>query len=256
MIRKFKILARGILAPVLGHSLAKDWEHAKLKTSGYEGSSTLESLSSRVESLSKLEELPPDERLNQVVKAIRESLFDVNDLRPIRVLDIGGSFGEYFFRVKAHIPERSFDWTVLETKGHCSIIPEELSSRNDLRFISELPHEDQYFDIALLSGVIHCVEFPHEMLKKACRVANSVILNRVPLSSFSRDKVAIQRPGPFGSKGSYPVHILSELVFMEKIRPLAEISSRWMVPQDSAVIRFRYVEMQGLLLKPRHNSSV
>jgi putative methyltransferase (TIGR04325 family) len=256
MILKVKIFIRGLLAPIIGFSLAKDWETAKRRTSGYEGKATLKSLTSRIETLKTPTDLPQDDRLSEIVKAIRDSELQINSTRPIRVLDIGGSFGEHFFHLQNLIPEYNFEWTVLETEGHCSIIPEFLTSTQGLWFISKPPTGDQFFDIALLSSVIQYVDDPYELLTMALRISDSVIVNRLPLSTCSKDRVAIQRPGLMGSKGSYPVHIFSEAVFTKYLEPTAEIRSRWMVPQDSAVIRFKYIENQGLLLKPRRNTSV
>lgn len=256
MVKNVKVLIRGLLAPVIGFSLAKDWQTAKRKTSGYEGDATLDSLASRIESLETPEKLPHDQRLVEIAKAFRDSTKQNNNSLPIRVLDIGGSFGEHFFHIQKLMPEHSYDWTVLETKGHCAIIPEFLASTRGLRFISESPASDQHFDIALLSSVIQYVDDPYELLTKALQVSDSVIVNRLPLSPYEIDKVAIQRPGLLGSKGSYPVHIFSETAFTKYLEPIAEIRSRWMVPQDSAVIRFKYIENQGFLLKPRRNTSV
>jgi putative methyltransferase (TIGR04325 family) len=256
MIKNLKVLIRGFLAPVIGFSLAKDWNSAKLKTAGYEGDATLESLTSRIESLKNPQGQPHDERLVEIAKAFRDSTNQKNDSSPIRVLDIGGSFGEHFFHLQKLMPAHSFDWTVLETEGHCSIIPEFLKSIKGLRFISEPPTSDQHFDIALLSSVIQYVDAPYDLLTMALQISDSVIVNRLPLSPYSEDKVAIQRPGLLGSKGSYPVHIFSETAFTKYLEPIAEIRSRWMVPQDSAVIRFKYIENQGFLLKPRRNTSV
>ena len=256
MVKNLKVLIRGLLAPVIGFSLAKDWQTAKLKTSGYEGDATLHSLASRIESLETPEKLTHDERLVEIAKAFRDSTKQNKDSQPIRVLDIGGSFGEHFFHLQKLMPEHSFDWTVLETEGHCSIIPEFLTSIKGLRFISEPPASDQHFDIALLSSVIQYVDAPYDLLTMALQISDSVIINRLPLSPYAKDRVAIQRPGLLGSKGSYPVHIFSETAFTKYLEPIAEIRSRWMVPQDSAVIRFKYIENQGFLLKPRLNTSV
>ena len=253
MIQKVKIFIRGLLAPIIGFSLAKDWETAKRRTSGYEGKATLESLSARIEALT---DLPHDDRLNEIVKAIRDSALQIRSTTPICVLDVGGSFGEHFFHLQKLMPEYNFEWTVLETVGHCSIIPEFLASIEGLRFTSEPPNGDQHFDIALLSSVIQYVDAPYELLTLALHISDSVIVNRLPLSPYSEDKVAIQRPGLLGSKGSYPVHMFSEALFTKWLEPIAEIRSRWMVPQDSAVIRFKYIENQGLLLKPRRHTSV
>jgi putative methyltransferase (TIGR04325 family) len=256
MVKNLKVLIRGLLAPVIGFSLAKDWQTAKLKTSGYEGDATLDSLASRIESLETPEKLPHDERLVEITKVFRDSTKQNKDSQPIRVLDIGGSFGEHFFHLQKLMPEHFFDWTVLETEGHCAIIPEFLTSIKGLRFISEPPAIDQHFDIALLSSVIQYVDSPYDLLTMALQISDSVIINRLPLSPYAKDRVAIQRPGLLGSKGSYPVHIFSETVFTKYLEPIAEIGSRWMVPQDSAVIRFKYIENQGFLLKSRRNTSV
>ena len=256
MVKNLKVLIRGLLAPVIGFSLAKDWQTAKLKTSGYEGDATLDSLASRIESLETPDKLPHDARLVEIAKASRDSTKQNNDSQPIRVLDIGGSFGEHFFHIKKLMPEHSFNWTVLETEGHCAIIPEFLTSIKGLQFISEPPAINQHFDIALLSSVIQYVDDPYDLLTMALHISDSVIINRLPLSPYAKDRVAIQRPGLLGSKGSYPVHIFSETTFTKYLEPIAEIRSRWMVPQDSAVIRFKYIENQGFLLKPRLNTSV
>ena len=253
MIQKVKIFIRGLLAPIIGFSLAKDWVTAKRRTSGYEGKATLKSLSSRIEALA---DLPHDDRLNEIVNAIRSSAFLVQSSTPIRVLDIGGSFGEHFFHLQKLMPEYNFEWTVLETEGHCSIIPEFLTSIKELRFISEPPKSDLHFDIALLSSVFQYVDAPYDLLTMSLQISDLVIVNRLSLSPYAKDKVAIQRPGLLGSKGSYPVHIFSETTFTKYLEPIAEIRSRWMVPQDSAVIRFKYIENQGFLLKPRRNTSV
>jgi putative methyltransferase (TIGR04325 family) len=256
MNQRVKIFIRGLLAPAIGFSLTRDWDTAKRRTSGYEGKATLNSLSSRIEALKAPTDLPHDDRLNEIVKAIRDSGLQTNNQKPIRVLDIGGSFGEHFFHLQKLMPEHSFDWTVLETEGHCSIIPEFLTSIKGLRFISEPPASDQHFDISLLSSVIQYVDAPYDLLTTALQISDSVIVNRLPLSPYSKDKVAIQRPGLLGSKGSYPVHIFSETAFTKYLEPIAIIGSRWMGPQDSAVIRFKYIENQGFLLKPRRITSV
>lgn len=120
----------------------------------------------------------------------------------------------------------------------------------DLTFVSYLSEENQQFDIALLSGVIQCVEEPYNLLAESCARADAVIVNRLPLSTFEVDRVAVLRPGLLNSKGSYPVHIFSRNTLIQQISDFAEITSIWMVPQDSAVIHFKLVQHFGLVLKP------
>jgi len=253
---RLKIFIRGLLSPVLGFSLSKNWETARAKSSGYESKPILEALKLRIEKISHLENPKNDPRINVVLSHIKDLIAEIPSDKEIQVLDIGGSFGEYFFYAVNTIDTHTFNWTVLETEGHCSIVPEFLKSTSGLTFISELPKATTQFDVALLSSVIQYVEDPYGLLEFACSRSNGVIVNRLPLSQHQADQVAVQRPGLLNSKGSYPVHIFSESVFLNRIRSFAEVTSRWMVPQDSAVIRFKYIENQGMLLIPLSHKTV
>ena len=255
-MRRIKIFIRGLLAPVLGFSLRKDWTTAKADSAGYESSSTLKDLALRVREIQFLNSRNHDPRIEIVLTTIKNLLATIPENQVVKILDVGGSFGEYFFYTKQAINTHTFEWTVLETEGHCSIVPASLKSESGLNFVSRLEKNDSQFNVALLSSVIQYVEEPYALLEFACSKADSVILNRLPLSSFDTDKVAVQRPGLFNSKGSYPVHIFSEKYFLSRVNSFGEITSRWMVPQDSAVIRFKYVENQGMLLKPLHPRTV
>jgi putative methyltransferase (TIGR04325 family) len=256
LIHRLKIFIRGLLSPVLGFSLSKNWKTASSKSSGYESKSTLETLKLRIEKIAHLENPEDDPRIRVVLSHIKDLISDIPLNEEVQVLDIGGSFGEYFFYATRAIDTHTFNWTVLETEGHCSIVPEFLKSTSGLTFISELPKEAPRFDIALLSSVIQYVEYPYELLEFACSKANAVIVNRLPLAHYTTDRAAVQRPGLLNSKGSYPVHIFSESVFLNRVSSFAEVASRWMVPQDSAVIRFKYVENQGMLLIPLSHKTV
>ena len=255
-MQTIKIFIRGLLSPVLGFSLRKDWTTAEADSEGYESNSTLDDLATRVKGLPFPVGQKNDPRIESVISSIKNLLINYPENQKVEVLDIGGSFGEYFFYIKDAIKTHSFAWTVLETEGHCSIVPLSLKTHNDLSFKSELQDSVSHFHIALLSSVIQYVEEPYALLEFACSKADFVIVNRLPLSRFDSDKVAVQRPGLFNSKGSYPVHIFSEIQFLSRLNTFAEISSRWMVPQDSAVIRFKYVENQGMLLKPLRPQTV
>jgi len=256
LIHRIKIFIRGLLSPVLGFSLSKNWKTASSKSSGYESKSTLETLKLRIEKIAHLENPKNDPRINVVLSHIKDLIAEIPTNKEIQVLDIGGSFGEYFFYAVKAIDTHTFNWTVLETEGHCSIVPEFLKSASGLTFISEPPEETTQFDVALLSSVIQYVEDPFGLLKFACSRSNAVIVNRLPLSQHKADRVAVQRPGLLNSKGSYPVHIFSESVFLNRLKSFAEVAACWMVPQDSAVIRFKYVENQGMLLIPLSHKTV
>jgi hypothetical protein len=92
LIRRLKVIIRGLLSPVLGFSLSKNWEAATAKSLGYESKSTLNSLKSGYRPGST--DVNP--RAEVVVKHIQELISQIPTNRDVRVLDVGGGFGQYF----------------------------------------------------------------------------------------------------------------------------------------------------------------
>jgi putative methyltransferase (TIGR04325 family) len=260
MLTEPKAIVRALLSPFIGHQKAKNWQEALKKSSGWSSEKTLKhdsqfqfnEWSNEIDSVFVL-----DERFMQIATAFMsiDPQPGSNGLRSISVLDIGGGFGKYFFLLRRFCPNVVWTWVVVETEAQCKSIPEELKSTYGISFRSDIP-TDQNFDVGLLSGVIEYVEQPFELLELVSSICEAVILNRTPLTPFSKDIVAIQRPGFLNSRGSYPLHMFSEEVFIKKLEALGEISMRWFVPQDSPVIRFHHFPQQGLVFRSRRLSSV
>jgi putative methyltransferase (TIGR04325 family) len=119
-----------------------------------------------------------------------------------------------------------------------------------------LDHTDGHFDITLMSSVIQYVEQPYELLIKGIEKSDFLILNRCPLAHSQVGFVCIQRPGFFESKGSYPVHMLSETQLIDHLRGRGEILSRWLVPEDVAIVRFKKIVNQGLTFRPNKRATI
>ncbi len=195
-------------------------------------------------------------RFQQVASAFLEGIAAVKHQSMIRVLDIGGGLGEYFFLFEKMAPSLQFQWTVVETPPVCEIARKTLPSRANLNWVDSVDHADGHFDITLMSSVIQYVEQPYELLNKGIEKSDFLILNRCPLTYSKGGFVCIQRPGFFESKGSYPVHMLSEAKLINYLRARGEILSRWMVPEDVAIVRFKKVVNQGLTFRPNRRTAI
>jgi len=248
----FKIGLRGILAPVIGTRVAKNWESAVSRSSGYQSQQTMRAIRGSDPVVSK--GTPSGYlggRYQQVASAILSCL-NSEKLKldtTIRVLDIGGGLGEYFFLLRDNVPNIKFEWLILETQSICQLAKVERPDFPGVSWTDALNDSSQTFDIVLLSGVIQCLEQPFELIEMAMRKAPQLIFNRLPLSSKAHNLVCIQRPGLFESKGSYPVHIFSERLFFSHLSAHGHIISRWRVPEDVSVVRFRKIINQGLIIR-------
>lgn len=248
-----KIGLRGVLAPVIGTRVVKNWECAVSKSSGYQSHQTIRAIkgSDPVVSMG-ISKVFLGGRYQQVASAILSGL-NAEKLKldsSIRVLDIGGGLGEYFFLLRDNIPNIKFEWLILETHSICQLAKTEHSDVPDISWTDALTDLNQAFDIVLLSSVIQYLEKPFELIETAMHKAPMLIFNRLPLSSKAYNRVCIQRPGLFESKGSYPLHILSEGLFLSYLSTHGHIISRWQVPEDVAVVRFRKIINQGLAFRP------
>ena len=154
------------------------------------------------------------------------------------------------------MPNLKFEWLILETPALCELAKSKQTDSSGISWTDVLNDSSQTFDIVLLSSVIQYVEMPFELIEMAMQKAPLLIFNRLPLSTHAHNLVCIQRPGLLETKGSYPVHILSERLFMHYLLARGRIMSRWQVPEDVAVVRFRKIVNQGLTFRPDTSTAV
>lgn len=246
-----RIGLRGLLAPVIGFRVAKSWSDAVARSSGYQSNKTITSLiiSDPIAFTKTSNPCFIENRLQQIASAFLEGVASGNK-NTIRVIDVGGGLGQYFFLLEKLAPSIQFEWVILETTALCELAKSVTPTKKNIRWISSLDDAQGTFDIALLSGVIQYVEKPFDLLDDLMKVVKFLILNRLPLTSSRNQKICIQRPGFFESKGSYPVRILSEDKVITYFEARGKILSRWLVPQDVAVVRFKKIISQGLTFRP------
>ena len=255
-----KLGIRGILAPIIGFRVAKNWESAVAGSSGYQSPQTISTIegSDPVINKSTIEQNFLGSRYLQVASAILSGLNSekLKSETTIRVLDIGGGLGEYFFLLQSNLPNLKFEWLILETPALCELAKSKQTDTSGISWTDALDDSSQKFDIVLLSSVIQYVEKPFALIEMAMQKAPLLIFNRLPLSTNPHNLICIQRPGLFESKGSYPVHILSERLVMSYLSTRGNIMSRWQVPEDVAVVRFRRIVNQGLTFRPNTSAAV
>ena len=255
-----KLGLRGILAPIIGFRVTKNWESAVSRSSGYQSPQTINTIEGSDPVIKKtttqLNFL--GSRYLQVASAILSGLNPekLKSETTIRVLDIGGGFGEYFFLLQQNLPNLKFEWLILETPALRELAKSKHADSSGISWTDALNDSSQTFDIVLLSGVIQYVEKPFELIETSMQKAPLLIFNRLPLSTNPHNLVCIQRPGLLETKGSYPVHILSERLFMSYLLARGHIMSRWHVPEDVAVVRFRKIMNQGLTFRPHTSTAV
>ena len=255
-----KIGLRGILAPFIGFRVTKNWESAVSGSSGYQSPKTTSTIegSDPVVDRQTINQNFLGNRYIQVASAILSGL-NFEQLKPdtpIRLLDIGGGLGEYFFLLQKHLPNIKFEWLILETPALCQLVETKQIVTQGVSWTDTLNNSVQTFDIVLLSSVIQYVEKPFELIETAMQKAPLLIFNRLPLSKNPHNSVCIQRPGLLETKGSYPVHMLSEKLFLSYLSARGHIMSRWLVPEDIAVVRFRKIMNQGLTFRPNTSTAV
>jgi hypothetical protein len=118
-----KIGLRGILAPIIGFRVTKNWQSAVSGSSGYQSPQTISTIEGTdpVVDKSSIKQNFLGNRYLQVASAILSGL-NLETLKAdttIRVLDIGGGLGEYFFLLRDNIPNLNFEWLILETPALC-----------------------------------------------------------------------------------------------------------------------------------------
>lgn len=142
----------------------------------------------------------------------------------LNVLDFGGSLGSsYFQNIKFIKTLSSLKWNIVEQThfvkaGRHHIQNESLSFYSS---IEECLLENRPNAI-LFSSVLQYLEKPEDILKKIDLInAESLIIDRTPISDQMEDRIVIQHVPPKIYKASYPMRIFSE----KKL--LALLAEKW-----------------------------
>jgi len=247
-----KTLMRGTLSRFIGFVEVGSWPEAQKAVAGYESDTAVESI---IESIQLAHASSTDtkalaSRDLQIISsfAIAIAAVDVSSTN-IRVIDVGGAGGDYFFMFANAMPAVTFDWVVVETPALATAISKtDLSMGRDIRWVSSLDEAGDDFDIALMSSVMQYVDDPYGLLNEVVGKCKVMVINRIPLTSSVVDQATVQHVRTHGRRGAYPAWFFSQNVFLAQIQKVGTIMSRWLVPEDTHVLNFRQIESQGMVV--------
>jgi putative methyltransferase (TIGR04325 family) len=252
-----KTFIRGSLSRFIGFVEVSSWAEAQKAVAGYETDTAVESIIASIQQVHAIsnETKELSSRDLQIISsfAIAIAAVGVSNTK-IKVVDVGGAGGDYFFMFANAMPAVTFDWVVVETPALAAAISKtETGLGRGIRWVSSLDEAGSDFDIALLSSVMQYVDDPYGLLTKVAHKCKVMIINRIPLTTSKVDQATVQHVRTHGRRGAYPAWFFGSDVFIGEIDKVGDVMSRWAVPEDSHVLKFQQIESQGMvvLVKPQ-----
>lgn len=135
---------------------------------------------------------------------------------PLRVLDIGGAGGHFYFPLARHLPY-VLDWTVLDTP-----VMVEAFKKVETR-IQYVTKPDGDYDLALISGALQYMPEPYVFLAEHAHRFKHLIVNRAPL--IDADRITVQRALIYGR--TYPAWFFSRERFMQALKDIGTVRMTW-----------------------------
>ena len=251
---QIKILIRGALSRFIGFVETDSWSDAQQKVGGYESSASIDSI---VQSISAARQnIAQTQSLNsrdlQIISGIAVAMSELKDpaVGTIRIMDVGGAGGDYFFTLKKFMPNLRCEWIVVETPQLVHAMREaSLDEHPGITWVQSIEEIEGRCHITLLSSVLQYVDEPYQLLHAVTEISDISIINRIPLTRYDNDRCAVQRVRTYGRRGAYPARFFSESVFFRALRTHGEIIARWNVPEDRPVLNYREIMSQGVVLR-------
>lgn len=138
--------------------------------------------------------------------------------RVLNVLDFGGALGSSYFQCRKFLtPLKHLRWDVVEQKKHVERGRRYLED-DILHFYHTIEECLTYGqpDVTILSGVMHFIDRPYELIKKVIEFQfDYVVVDRQPLSSRDKERLCVMTVPPSIIPVSYPCWFLSEKRFRE-----------------------------------------
>lgn len=159
---------------------------------------------------------------------------------PLKVLDVGGAGGHYYFPLAKHLPY-PIEWTVLETEPMVRAFS--ALEASPIRYVTEPTDAD----VILFSGSLQYLRDPYHSLANFAGLARYLIFNRLPLID-GRDRLTIQHVRDYYTS-SYPAWFFSRHRFLETLSKIGRICMQW--PSDTVTLDGERVPYSGLLVHLR-----
>jgi len=189
------------------------------------------------------------ELIDSRIQQMHSIFVTLDEGRRIRVLDIGGGAGTYYFYLSRLSPNFELDWTILEQESVASACRS--IDRQPFRYIDDLAQADDLYDIILASGSLQYISDPYEAMERYSARARHLIFNRMPIHDHDRDVIKIQKVPPHVYEGSMPVWFFSERRLLTALRSLGTIVRTWDVAADEGTwAQGGARSMRGYLIRP------
>lgn len=166
----------------------------------------------------------------------------------LKVIDFGGALGSLYFQHKFFLSSlNELNWSVVE-QHHFVEYGKNNIQNDQLRFYATL--EDAVNSIKsntiLLSGVLHYIENPYELLREIARFDFMYILiDRTPFITSDKDRLTVQTVPDYIYAASYPAWFFSMQQFNEVMRELGYRS----VCEFAGEHEFGMGELKGFLFE-------
>ncbi|RZM25540.1 MAG: methyltransferase, TIGR04325 family [Pedobacter sp.] len=216
----------------------KNWEEAKNNSTGYEAENILEKTK---QSLSKVKSGEAVYERDSVLFDTKEYPFSViscmlytaiKNNNKLNVLDFGGSLGSTWFQVRDFIPPNlDISWSIVEQHNHVTEGKKHFED-DILKFyytIDECIKDKKEIHLILLSGVIQCLENPHDFLNELVNYpVDHILFDRTAFINEGEDRLTIQKVPPEIFNAQYPSWFFNEGTFLNHFKSFtlkAEFSS-------------------------------
>ncbi len=177
----------------------------------------------------------------------------------LNVLDFGGSLGSSYFQNRKFIKSIStLKWNIVE-QAHFVKAGQDYVKDKSLSFYSTIDKcllENQP-NAVVLSSVLQYLENPEDILEKIDLInANSLIIDRTPISNRAEDRIVIQYVPPQIYQANYPMRIFSR----EKLIEL--LAKKWDLVAETPCLDGTFTlekgfqfSFKGLIFEKKHANS-
>lgn len=134
------------------------------------------------------------QHLSIPLRLIKKSIFNSNK---IRVLDIGGGYGDNYHLLKKELSVQAgqLSFTVVDNQGSCSLGEQLFSSSDEVSFRDTMP--ENYYDLILIIGTLQYIRDWREFLSElARRKPKFVFVARTPIRVFGPSFLTMQSVCP------------------------------------------------------------
>ncbi len=143
----------------------------------------------------------------------------------LRVLDIGGSFGQYRYRLEELCPKLEIDWTVVETPSTVQEFADLEQPSMRWREAHDISDEPLAYDLTFICGTLPYLPEPFDAIRKYTKVSRFVVLGRVPIVEQAQDHFFLQYVSAQDRMPAFPGRFLSRPQLMQAAMQHANVKS-------------------------------